>query len=255
LYESSRQSYARLSAKEKAEAEAAAAAAAAAAEAAPAEGDAVDAEVVDPALDPALEAPIAEAPIDPAMGGEFGVEGAPTAPSGPAPPSGEGWVIQLKGYHYHNTMPGNKDLDFRTNEGKLFVDNTLIKQLEEGSVQLPDGPNGELIDVPMEKLGIKYPVVTDSSPIYEILFAPEATSSENAPTVSVGRGPRMAGPGAPGEATPDGPKIWKLRRCDFTLQFYWKPTPRSERVEKPAGEDSSEFSDTAGFSDGSGPTG
>jgi type IV pilus assembly protein PilM len=247
LYDSSRQSYSRLSAKEKAAVEAAAAAAAAAAEAAPAEGD-----VVDPAADPSMEPPIDEVPVDPAMEGEMAADGTGTVPTGPAPPTGEGWVIQLKGYHYRNTMPGNKDLDFRNNEGKLFVDNTLVKQLEEGSVQLPDGPNGEMVEVPMEKLGIKYPVVTDSSPIYEVPFAPEATSSEGGGP-SIGRGPRMGAPGMTGEAGVGGPKIWKLRRSDFTVQFFWKPTPRSERVEKPAGEGSGEF-DTA-YNDGTGPTG
>jgi type IV pilus assembly protein PilM len=241
-FEASRNSYSRLSAKEKAAVEAAAAAAAAAAEASPAEGDVVD---------PAMEPPIDEVPVDPAMGGEMAADGT-VAPTGPAPPTGEGWVIQLKGYHYRNTMPGNKDLDFRNNEGKLFVDNTLVKQLEEGSVQLPDGPNGEMVEVPMEKLGIKYPVVTKSSTIYDVPFAPEATSSEGG-APSMGRGPRMGAPGMAGEAGVEGPKIWKLRRSDFTVQFFWKPTPRSERVEKPAGEGTSEF-DTA-YNDGTGPTG
>ena len=64
-------------------------------------------------------------------------------------PSGPGWVIQLTGYHYHNSD--------RSNEAGQFVNNTLIKNLKEGSVELPDGENDALIKVPMADLGISHP--------------------------------------------------------------------------------------------------
>ena len=69
-------------------------------------------------------------------------------------PDGPGWVIQLKGYHFHNTYPGKPELNFTNDEGKEFIENTFFKALEEGTVQLPDGPNGELVEVPIAKLGI-----------------------------------------------------------------------------------------------------
>ena len=54
------------------------------------------------------------------------------------------------------------------NEGQPFLQNTFIKQLEEGSVQLPDGPNGELVDVLITDLGISHPVVVTQNKIYEV---------------------------------------------------------------------------------------
>ena len=89
------------------------------------------------------------------------VDGAAAA----AGPTGPGWVIQLKGYHFHNTNPGKPELDFTNDEGKEFIENTFFKALEEGTIQLPDGPNGELVEVPITKLGIQCPVVTTENPI------------------------------------------------------------------------------------------
>lgn len=98
---------------------------------APVDGDpaAVDpaATPVDPAMDPAAAA-------DPnAMVGADGmpVEGA--AAAGPAP-AGSGWIIQLKGYHFHNTYPGKPELNFTNDEGKEFIENTFFKALDENSI-------------------------------------------------------------------------------------------------------------------------
>src|SRR5262249_32372856 len=105
-----------------------------------------------------------------------GGQGAPTEPAPtstatttPAPDaaaagggSAEGWVIQLTGYHYHN-----KD---QTNEMRRFVENTLLKSLETGTVQLPDGPKGELIDVPIKDLGISHPwLVVGKQKVKEVI--------------------------------------------------------------------------------------
>jgi hypothetical protein len=53
---------------------------------------------------------------------------------------------------------------------------------------------------------------------------------------------------------PVGPKIWKLRRYDFTIQFYWTPTPRTARL-APSASGDGEAGDTAALSDMMGPTG
>ncbi|MEX2092781.1 MAG: pilus assembly protein PilM [Pirellulales bacterium] len=179
-------------------------------------------------------------------GSDVPVEGAEAAGG----PTGPGWVIQLKGYHFHNSYRGVR---FVNNEGKEFVENTFFKALEEGTIQLPDGPNGALVDVPITKLGIQCPVVTTENPIINVTYFPEAVGGEIG-SQAMNRMPE-AGLGAAGDAIPAGPKIWKLRRYDFTIQMYWKPTPGTARQEKPAAAEGGESVDTVSVGDAAGPTG
>ena len=46
-------------------------------------------------------------------------------------PKGPGWIVQIRGYHYHNAD--------RENQADEYVRGTLIRQLREGSLQLPAG--------------------------------------------------------------------------------------------------------------------
>ena len=81
-----------------------------------------------------------------------------------------GWMIQLDGYHFHNTD--------QHHEGTRFIVETFFKELESGSVKLPDGPDGELIDVPIKDLGIHHPVVITELKIATVPYFPEATDEE-----------------------------------------------------------------------------
>jgi type IV pilus assembly protein PilM len=173
---------------------------------------------------------------------------------GAAGPTGPGWVIQLKGYHFHNSYPGKPELNFTNDEGREFIENTFFKALEEGSIQLPDGPSGPdgptSVDVPIAKLGIQCPVVTTDNPTINVTYYPEAVGDETGSQMmnrmsESGRGAEA------GEAADAGPKRWKLRRYDFTIQFYWKPTPRTARQEKPAAAEG----ETVSVGDAGGPTG
>jgi type IV pilus assembly protein PilM len=167
-----------------------------------------------------------------------------------AGPTGPGWVIEFKGYHFHNSIAGVR---LTNNEGKEFIERTFFKNLEEGSVELPDGPNGELVEVTYQELGIQAPVVITENPIIDVDYFPEAIDGEpNRATVApmpMARGGR----GVTSEE-PVGPKVWKLRRYDFTIQFYWTPTPRTARLAPPASADG-EAGDTAALGDMMGPTG
>lgn len=216
----------------------------AAEDAAPAEGEVMEAEdgtVADEvAADPSAGDPNAGATSPDAMA----MDG---AAAGTAGPTGPGWVIQLKGYHFHNTNAG---LRFTNNEGKTFIEKTFFKNLEEGSIQLPDGSDGELIDVPYSKLGISSPVVITENPIFPVDYLPEATSGDAGRSMMQS----VEAPGRGGATTPVGPKVWKLRRYDFTIQFYWTPTPRSDRLAPPAAAGDA-TGDTAAVGDGMGPTG
>ncbi len=212
-----------------------------------AEGDAaVDGEEV--AAEPAAE-PIAEEQYSD-DGSGMSADGTEAAAAAGGP-TGPGWVIQLKGYHFHNT---NLGLRFTNDEGKEFVENTFIKSLEDGSIQLPDGPNGALIDVPIAKLGIQSAVVTTENPIIDVSYFPDAVGDGSGGQM-MSRAPAMSGRGAADDGMPEAPKVWKLRRYDFTIQFYWKPTPRTARQEQPAATEGGESIDTVSVGDSAGPTG
>lgn len=140
--------------------------------------------------------------------------------------SGEGWVVHLNGFHYHNSD--------RANERGEFVKNTLIKNLEEGSVELPDGKDGALIDVPMRDLAISHVWLVRDQKLREELVDPEAMQDPSAVGGGGGRGGyggeyggRGGGMLQPGEAD----KMLKLQRYDFIVQFVWQPKTRAERAE------------------------
>lgn len=148
---------------------------------------------------------------------DFGLGGEAGSGSGP---TGEGWVIQLVGHHFHNQ--GGL-------EGEQFVRETFIQQLEEGTIQLPDGADGEMLDVTYKELGIDFPVVVTKNKIEKVTYSPDATDEGKS------SGPNFGGSGMPvdgvggGSDQPEVPEIWKLRRYDFILQFAWTPTPKNQR--------------------------
>jgi type IV pilus assembly protein PilM len=220
----------------------------------PAEGDApVDgavaaAEGQDPTTEPAAD-PNAADPNALADDGS-GAAAEVAAPSGP------GWIIQLKGYHFHNTFPGKPELVSPNDEGKEFIENTFCQALTNGSVQLPDGPENSLVDVPIQKLGIQFPVVTTENPIIPVPFLPEAVEDgSGGPRMGGGEMIGRRGSSATGETMPAGPKVWKLRRYDFTIQFLWIQTPRSARQEQPAAGADGDTLETVSVGDDAGPQG
>lgn len=168
----------------------------------------------------------AAAPLDAASpAAEFSdpMAGSDTGAAGGAL-SGPGWVVQLTGFHYHNSDPRN--------ERGEFVKSTLIKNLEEGTVQLPDGPNGELINVPIKDLAISHAwLANGEKKLYEEQIDPEAMAQDPSASSSGGGGyGRGAGYNPGGAGGPDS-KLIKVNRFDFIVQFVWQPKSRDERKE------------------------
>ncbi|MCH2114383.1 MAG: type IV pilus assembly protein PilM [Pirellulales bacterium] len=140
-------------------------------------------------------------------------------------------VVQLTGYHYHN----GSDIETRQ-----FVENTLIRNLLEKSVELPDGENGELIPVPLADLGISRPWIVDQSRLIDEEIDPEAALAGNRAGARGSRGGYAASAGEFGgafnpygrrdEATEEEEsKVIKLQRYNFVVQFCWQPNTRSSR--------------------------
>jgi type IV pilus assembly protein PilM len=179
-----------------------------------------------PVEDPAMAA----GGIDPATG-----EPLADAGGGATGESGEGWVIQLRGYHLHNSLP-DKKVDLVGDEAEQFIINSFFNNLKSGTVKLPDGPNGQPVDVPIADLGIRHPVVVTREKTKTVQYLAEATDEDPS---RVSMGPSMEGRGGvptSGTAGQEQPKIWKLRRYDFLIQFAWQPQPRRQRLEKMAQE-------------------
>ena len=69
------------------------------------------------------------------------------------PPKGPGYVVQLTGYHFHDS-PTN-------GSGKQFVQRTLVHNLQERDVSLPN-TEGEMSDHPTSDIGISHPLVYEA---------------------------------------------------------------------------------------------
>jgi type IV pilus assembly protein PilM len=170
-----------------------------------------------PAVDPATGAPIEEG----------------AAATGLA---AGGWVIELRGYHLHNNLfdkTGNIVVDVGE-EGEQYLNATLLKNLEEGKVMLPDGPDGQPIEVSIADLGIQYPVVMTSERVKPVTYMAEPIDGTAPGTMPMAIPEGNLLPGATGVAGQQGPKMFKLRQYDFIVQFCWQPEPRSKRLEKMA---------------------
>lgn len=72
-------------------------------------------------------------------------------------PTGPGWVIELKGYHYFNGT------EKKGREGAAHVTNHLVEFLENGVVKLPGDKPGEIKEVSMYDLGVRRPVLRNRS--------------------------------------------------------------------------------------------
>jgi hypothetical protein len=128
-------------------------------------------------------------------------------------------VIQLRGYHYFN----------KNREGATFVRDTLIKNLEEGTVTLA-GPDGKEEEVKISKLGVSHPLLVEYEAIRpEEVDDPDAPAPAAPPVRAVGAAAQR------NQALDQRPKK-TVQRFDFVLQFAWKPTTFEQRAaaDKPA---------------------
>jgi hypothetical protein len=183
---------------------------------------------------PATDAP-ATAPADPNATADLGAAADPnatadaTAATGETPPvgpTGPGFVIEMEGHHFHND-------DW--NQGAVFVRNTLIANLENKVIQLPvyDAQGRPVMATfSMKELGIDFPVITYDGKLESL----EIDESGQILSQSDGYG------GAAAPVLGAKPPI-TVKQYNFRVQFCWKPTPASKRLEarqpKPPAADAS----------------
>ena len=157
-------------------------------------------------------------------------------------PKGPGWVIELKGYHYYNPSEAAK----RRFGGAAHVRDTLIRNLEHGSVEVPLGPNQPMQRFTMKELGIGFAILARDPPIRPNFiipnpnYTPPLTQPGMLPGSSdvgsySGSGSYPASGAIPGAATaaeqdPDNPQFYTVPRYDFIVQFCWVETPLNVRI-------------------------
>ena len=192
-------------------------------------GASADGDGEQPAANP--DAPAADAAAT--EGDVAKTEDAATGPTGP------GWVIELRGHHFHNE-PRHKPL-----EGAQFLRSTLVKNLmgNDVKVTVSAGPlAGQQVSV--SELGIGFPVIVESSRIKSVRI-PVANISEGSgrPTGGMPGGMPGSMPGGmsggmplrPGAdpTQPLEPQELTLKRYDFVLQLCWQPRPAGQAPPPP----------------------
>ncbi len=198
--------------------------------------------------DPTAAASGEEAPLEGKLGGK------------------SGWVIEIKGHHFHNSDKALANLF----SGKSYLTRTFIKTLmEKEDVVLRTNGVNELFSY--SDIGISFPTVTNSVPRAKklIVFDPAATNKAESVaslgTSGAGGGGKMAAagggggkgmgmgmgaggtPGAPGGGgTPSAPggrtnnmttpadsgkNVFEVYEYQFVVQMAWTPRSEKERLE------------------------
>jgi type IV pilus assembly protein PilM len=153
------------------------------------------------------------APPDP--GAEPPPDGAGAPPADGQPkfgPHGPGWVITIRGRHYHNSETAGGDL------GAQFVRKTFINALQSKDrvIELRTAA-GKPEMVSVKDLGISYPLLRDPGRIEPFTITNTSPDSQE----------KTAG----GETTK---KSVEVRKFDFVVQFAWQPIPPSGREKRRA---------------------
>ena len=154
-------------------------------------------------------------------------------------PSGAGWVFTLKGTHYHHeekpTTVDGKTIYRRT---KMYLQQTLLKNLGEWTVKQPDAPpNSE--PVPLRKLGISHATIISSLSV-KVPYNPNQVRRV-APQNPVGKfgrggnrrlGPNRREPDRTVGGNKQDPDVKMIYKTTFVLQFVWKPTAKDQRSDE-----------------------
>lgn len=166
-----------------------------------------------------------------------------------AGPTGAGWIIELRGYHYYNSPKR------MGSEGTNHVRKTLITNLMRKPIQLPDA-QGKLISFTPEEMGLKYPLILDDNkpvltripnPDYDAEAIAAAMAKAQAPDPSGRTKPPASAP-APG-FLPDGTKIepstLEVLRHDFTVQIVWQEKLLADRLKERQAKEEAEKANEA----------
>jgi type IV pilus assembly protein PilM len=151
-----------------------------------------------------------QAPGAPGVPPGDGGQGAATPSTTPAPadaPKGKGWVITIKGYHYHNDPKNPND------QGNFYVRSTLIQNLKQPEMTTGDPNDATVVDV--GKIGISHPVTVRPGRVDWEYKVPNPEYDEAHPERA---DPFLSKP-----------------RYDFEVQFCWREPEPGPATGAPAG--------------------
>ena len=171
------------------------------------------------------------------------------------------WVIELTGYHFHN----REEYAATSGERREFVLKTLVHEFETGSVDLPVGPNGEMMNFTYKELGFHVPIIVGDG-IYDAdhkIANPEYIKKHGPAGgmmgggmmgggmmggygddggmgmgMGMGMGEGMGDPGGMYGSNPNADededgikKAFDAPKFSFTFQVVWQETPLTMRLE------------------------
>ena len=141
-------------------------------------------------------------------------------------PNGPGWVIRIRGHHFFNS-------DIRNRKAQ-YVRNTLIKALEDGELELPNGPNRGASTVSMKELGIMFPMLLRSEEDFQNRASvPNPNYDEMAVLAQIEEAQRAMDEGRQPDENAEAieEEFVLVPKYSFTVQFYWQEKPLSQRLE------------------------
>ena len=156
-------------------------------------------------------------------------------------PSGPGWVVELRGYHYFNNIIGE--------EGGNHVRKYLTEKVLNGSVMIPlKDQLGRITPETFttKEMGISFPLLLSDpglkdvvvrNPLYEESMADTAGAGGATEAVGVFGFAEPAEVAEPADGEDENgksmqPPKFNLKKYDVTFQFLWQPTTRKVRLEE-----------------------
>lgn len=141
-------------------------------------------------------------------------------------PTGPGWVVELKCYHYYND-PNNRG-EIESDHVRKYMTTSFM----ESTVDLPTGQtdaNGQDVmeTFTLEEIGVRYPLLLDDNRATET----QIPNPDYDPTMAVD-------PSLGGEVDLDNkkegfePPMLPVRKLEFVYQIVWQENSISERLEK-----------------------
>ena len=156
---------------------------------------------------------------------------AATGESAETPLTGKsGWVIEIKGHHFHNSQEQNLKLM----DADYFVMKTLVQDLESRDDFIIPTRGVEDPRFSGSDIGIFYPTIIQKADPREVIISydPDAFLAAGA---TGGRGgdigtQAMGGLGGGGRRADLGENDYAVKRFDFIVQIAWIPRSAEERV-------------------------
>lgn len=149
-------------------------------------------------------------------------------------PTGPGWVIQLKCYHFFNS-PTKKGLEGSNHVRKYMTTNFLNNTVE---VPVGKDENGKPVyeTFTLAEMGLRYPLLlNDQTPKLVSIPNPDFDPEATPPAKADEFGRDFRGSAQPGEIELDfEPPSLEVLRLDFIYQIVWQETVLSDRLEAKA---------------------